>query len=226
MDKRYMEYLQSDWWKKTREAAIKNAGNKCECCGRPFDLQVHHLTYEHLGFERDYELMCLCTNCHEWIEERKKKNENGWEMSLSPKEQRDLLKQHKHEIENNAKYVVKTRGEITSEFIADYYFQDYSQLGNLNLTKLDVIDSTFKKFCIDKGYDPETPCSTSVIQVYFSHRRYEVILRYIENGADKDIVISQTRISPTMIYKVFKDPNKYKNMLIKEELRNAETTRI
>ena len=56
---RYNEYLKSDWWKQTREKTIKRYGGKCFCCNKASDLQVHHLSYDHLGFEKENELICL-----------------------------------------------------------------------------------------------------------------------------------------------------------------------
>src|SRR5882724_9710163 len=45
----YAEYLETDWWKKLRAAAIARAGRRCQVCYSPLQLNVHHRTYERLG---------------------------------------------------------------------------------------------------------------------------------------------------------------------------------
>lgn len=147
MNQRYHDYLQSDLWKKTRDEAIERAGNKCFCCGRPFDLQVHHLSYEHLVFERPYELVVLCKNCHKWIEEHKKYQRGGVTYTFKPQEQIELLKSHRAQLYSSTDCKVKPKKELMTEFGKAYYFRDYSQGGDLNLTKLEVLKEEFPKFC-------------------------------------------------------------------------------
>ncbi|MCI5635466.1 MAG: hypothetical protein SO136_08625 [Sarcina ventriculi] len=40
-------------------------------CGARNKLQVHHLSYQHLGDELDCELMVLCHSCHQKVHSRK-----------------------------------------------------------------------------------------------------------------------------------------------------------
>lgn len=44
---------------------------KCAKCGARNKLQVHHLSYQHLGDELDCELMVLCHSCHQKVHGRK-----------------------------------------------------------------------------------------------------------------------------------------------------------
>lgn len=67
----YREYLQSVWWRCRRYQALTEADWCCQKCGiagiRGDDragLEVHHLSYEHLGAERSEELTVLCSQCH------------------------------------------------------------------------------------------------------------------------------------------------------------------
>ncbi len=62
---RYEEYLQSDEWKEKRFIALCVAGNRCQVCNYHAGLQVHHRTYERLGFELASDLVVLCEACHE-----------------------------------------------------------------------------------------------------------------------------------------------------------------
>lgn len=61
----YAEYLKTAEWQKTRRRALASAGVKCQMCSatdKP--LNVHHNTYERLGYERPSDLIVLCEPCH------------------------------------------------------------------------------------------------------------------------------------------------------------------
>jgi hypothetical protein len=60
-------YLQTDHWRALRTEVICIAIHRCQCCGTTDDdvnLDVHHLTYERLGFEIPSDLEVLCRKCH------------------------------------------------------------------------------------------------------------------------------------------------------------------
>ena len=63
----YDEYLQSDHWLETVRIKRWVEGNKCEICGSPHKLQVHHLTYERLGRENLSDLQLVCEYHHKKI---------------------------------------------------------------------------------------------------------------------------------------------------------------
>ena len=61
----YREYLRSPEWRRTRRFALDRAGYRCQLCGKAQrGLQVHHLTYQRLGFEEPDDLVALCDDCH------------------------------------------------------------------------------------------------------------------------------------------------------------------
>ncbi len=68
----YAAYLRSPWWQRVRRVRIHYADFTCNRCGyrqesfEPSDkrLEVHHLTYKHLGAEWPWELEVLCEDCH------------------------------------------------------------------------------------------------------------------------------------------------------------------
>jgi 5-methylcytosine-specific restriction endonuclease McrA len=51
-------------WQMVKIRKLNAAAHKCENCGEPYGLQVHHLTYERLGRELDTDLVVLCRQCH------------------------------------------------------------------------------------------------------------------------------------------------------------------
>lgn len=60
-------YLFSDHWK-TLSARIKAERPFCEKCAQnppARSAEVHHLTYETLGFEADHDVRALCRDCHQ-----------------------------------------------------------------------------------------------------------------------------------------------------------------
>jgi hypothetical protein len=70
-------YLRSPHWRARRARAIALAGGRCERCGRPGRLEVHHVTYARLGRERDRDLRALCHRCHRIVERRRRAGSSG-----------------------------------------------------------------------------------------------------------------------------------------------------
>jgi 5-methylcytosine-specific restriction endonuclease McrA len=61
----YDDYLLTPHWQRKRAAKLRQSGYKCERCRYPYGLEVHHLTYEHLGCEPLSDLVTLCRRCHQ-----------------------------------------------------------------------------------------------------------------------------------------------------------------
>ncbi len=57
-------YAGSKQWRCRRSEVIQRQRFRCHRCQREKRLQVHHLSYEHLGDERPAELVALCVTCH------------------------------------------------------------------------------------------------------------------------------------------------------------------
>ena len=60
----YEDYLLTPHWKTTRAAALASDGYRCTACEATGHLQVHHLTYDHVGHELPEDLTVLCGACH------------------------------------------------------------------------------------------------------------------------------------------------------------------
>ncbi len=60
----YQTYLNSNEWQETRQRIFKRDNFRCVKCGESKNLQVHHITYENLGEEKDADLVTLCDKCH------------------------------------------------------------------------------------------------------------------------------------------------------------------
>ncbi len=63
----YQAYLNSNEWQETRQRIFKRDNFRCVKCGCSKNLQVHHITYENLGEEKEADLATLCDKCHNSI---------------------------------------------------------------------------------------------------------------------------------------------------------------
>lgn len=64
---KYERYIKSGKWKRIKERVKARDGQRCKFCNSTENLEVHHLTYEHLYKEEDYlyDLVTLCKKCHQ-----------------------------------------------------------------------------------------------------------------------------------------------------------------
>lgn len=67
----YQEYLKSKHWQDIRHKVFKEYGYRCDLCGSPKNLRVHHITYENLGEEQISDLVPLCEDCHKNLHDPK-----------------------------------------------------------------------------------------------------------------------------------------------------------
>lgn len=67
---KHRTYLCSETWQHQRDKALWTADYKCEDCGSPLELQVHHKGYPKHGTERRADLEVLCRPCHKKKHER------------------------------------------------------------------------------------------------------------------------------------------------------------
>ena len=63
----YKEYLLSEDWHNLRIRVLARDKQLCQGCLSATATEVHHLTYKNVTAEFAFELMSLCTPCHERI---------------------------------------------------------------------------------------------------------------------------------------------------------------
>jgi 5-methylcytosine-specific restriction endonuclease McrA len=63
--RRWEDHINSPEWRALRVRVLERAGGLCEGCRQAPAVQVHHLTYKHLGNELLWELVAVCDACHE-----------------------------------------------------------------------------------------------------------------------------------------------------------------
>lgn len=63
----YEMFLMTPYWKIISDTVKQRSNNTCKMCGSNKNLQAHHKTYDHHGFEFKYlheDLICVCEDCH------------------------------------------------------------------------------------------------------------------------------------------------------------------
>lgn len=64
----YREYLRSPEWAKVKERVLQRDRHRCQNpeCGSLENLEVHHVSYAHVGDEMKHlsDLITLCHDCH------------------------------------------------------------------------------------------------------------------------------------------------------------------
>ena len=187
MIKDYYDYLTSPVWQAKRSERLKIDQYKCQNCGSPFRLQVHHLRYPVvLGTENIYtDLITLCDNCHSMVEQGKKEVKQRWDEEKREREQ-----------------LLQRRAELMKMFIQIHGKDDYSNvgIGKKDYCNLDVLKADYNLFMYVHGIDE--PGSIQQLQFYFRNRRYERIIDMLEHGYPPEEIRKRTLFSNKMVKKV------------------------
>ena len=146
------------------------------------DLQVHHLSYDHVGDEDVYnDLITLCKYCHQSIEEQKKDFQNT---------------KYKYSEEQ---YMLARRMELC--FCEEVKDKDITQGGPLNMMNRDVEREEWSKW-LRRNHIAERDLRTTTVNDYFRNIRIKIILEMSEGGAPVDAILARG-ISYNMIRKYY-----------------------
>ena len=203
----YNEYLISPKWQKKRSERLKIDNYKCQRCGRPMDLQVHHVNYERIGDENVYtDLITLCKYCHREIEAEKKK--------------------HKESLYSRYRKIYNRNRKLELLFCSEYVNRDYSKGGDLNLTNLNVIKTEWSNWLRKQGIEDPGLRVTTVIE-YFRALRIKLIRSMADKGASPNEIMARG-MSRNMVNKYYNNPALAENVIKAthnemEEYLNAET---
>lgn len=157
----YDDYLQSDEWSEKRDKRKEIDGERCRICGRPMDLQVHHLNYRNVGHENIYEdLITLCKYCHGMVHKTK-------------------------QTKQLARYV-RSRNDNTEIFCKEYHCRDVSIGGDLNMMDKETIRAEWSRVYGDGSRAPIMD-----VQRYFKHIRVRVIRSMEDAGATPDEIMAR-----------------------------------
>jgi hypothetical protein len=67
----YDDYLLSEAWRQRRNYMIRSAGHRCQVGNQRGRLDLHHRTYDRLGYELREDLLVLCRECHDLFHSRR-----------------------------------------------------------------------------------------------------------------------------------------------------------
>lgn len=198
----YYEYLKTPEWQRKRSERLQIDHFKCQKCGRPMDLQVHHLNYDNIGNENVYtDLITLCKYCHKIIEDQK----------TSYKESVTSFSNYREDW--------KAERRLELQFCYEYEPYDYSRGGRLNLTNREVIRIEWEKWLRKKHLRNRQIRITTVID-YFRMLRIRLIIAMQDAGASPDEIMARG-ISRNMVYKYFNNRELAEN-IIKFSLKEME----
>src|SRR4051794_17789381 len=65
--RKYTTYMDGPGWTHRKRRYFETHERKCRACGITHGIQLHHLTYERLGHEHDWDLMPLCKKHHDRV---------------------------------------------------------------------------------------------------------------------------------------------------------------
>lgn len=230
----YQIYLESESFGEIRKRIAQRDNNRCKICGSTDQLETHHLTYEHIYQERDYELICLCHKCHETyhtIENYKKyaDRKNAEESEAETKEKEDTKNSKIFDYEEQIREERRLAKEVEEYIKENYYLQDYAKDGPLDMCSWSVLNPIIEKECQLRGIGAYCVEKMKLMK-WFQCRRYELLLRCIDKGYSLKQVKEGTKFDPNWLNKWY-----YKNLLlprleeekiinsIKEDSNNAET---
>lgn len=66
----YQQYLRTPHWRRVRIGYFKRHPKMCFVCTGTERIQLHHRTYENLGYEPFDDLVPLCLRCHQLVHEK------------------------------------------------------------------------------------------------------------------------------------------------------------
>ena len=73
----HADYLASPEWAERRSLVMDRASGMCEGCRKVMATEVHHLSYRNWGNEFLFELVALCSDCHDRIHRLNEDRETG-----------------------------------------------------------------------------------------------------------------------------------------------------
>lgn len=195
--KEYLAYMRSEEWQRLRSKRLAIDEYRCQKCGCPYGLDVHHLRYpEVLGTEDPYtDLITLCRPCHETVE----RNKTAFREAKEKKQEQQRREYERH-------------FELLRHFCQERAYRDLSNVGSgkKDYCNRDVVKVELMPFLRRNGsYEG----GTDYVICYFRDRRYEIILKMMEEGLTPSEILQKTGFSYKMVTKVTGAPDKARAIL-------------
>jgi hypothetical protein len=210
-DSNYQKYLASEEFAEIRQAVFQRDNYKCAVCGKPHDLEPHHLTYIHLYNEDLRDLITLCSSCHKAyhaVDSMKISIDNLYREEIDEK----IMQQRK---ENQRKYQEERDHEdevcdLVSNTFKHFLNEDYCKNGDYNLCDYSVIgvfiDKAISELSLsDKDSEIARRCiSKQKLQNWVRCRRLEFLQRCMEKGLTIRDLCERTKFDFNWLNKYYK----------------------
>ena len=196
MDGFYNDLLQEDSWKTFAADLKARRGGRCECCGSPEALEVHHLKYpddkmDEVAYRNEKFLIVLCRNCHECFTHclTRFKQQTYISDVISFDTARCLIKKSVKELYTNSLYKAATKATIRAFSPHEYSCVRDMLVNNVRLMFSDIeyIDENGKF----RQYLPTVSQEESGV---FEWRNAE-IMRALDEGYPPTSIKKRFRIS-------------------------------
>lgn len=143
-------HYQSAKWKLLRAAALEETQGRCMWalsggCDKPGDI-VHHLTYEHFGDERQYELVALCESHHGWFRDEPRMNRELLELRKKLFDARTALAEHKERVKKASEKCAEATDRVAqaAKILIPKMEEEISELKERDREHCKLIDDLIK----------------------------------------------------------------------------------
>lgn len=222
-DSDYQKYLASDEFAEIRQAVFQRDNYKCAVCGKPHNLEPHHLTYIHLYKENPRDLVTLCSSCHKAyhaVADMKISIDNLYQDEINEK----IMQQRE---EDRRKYQEKCNHEsevcdLVSNTFKHFINEDYCKNGDYNLCDYSVIDVFIEKAINELSLSDEDAemarryISKKKLQDWVRYRRLEFLQRCMEKGFTIRDLCEKTKFDFSWLNKY------YKRQIIESQLKQEK----
>lgn len=198
----YEWYITSPQWKEKRAQRMAIDGIKCALCGSRHNLQVHHITYERLGFENiETDLITLCHTCHERLH-----SFEGTPMwDAAEKKVKSAASKAGH------RYFIK----LTYEFCKENAEIDIYEK---TLCNWDVLREMLPKYYAEHGCGATSYPRLAHARDFFVYFRYKKAIQLLSSGCSANEILRNTQIRRKAIDKVIKEPD-----VVRRHINSTET---
>lgn len=202
MSYEYDEFLQTVEWKEVSSKMKHEHEDKCELCGSPKNLDVHHIVYSD-NLTDEGKLIVLCHNCHECTERMINRFKIQYNKSrvMSEKLIDHLFEASLTDYFQNSFYAIGSQSQINA-------FDTYVKIDIVNFMEYQV-KARFPNIEVAKGmYVRDFRRFTSLYAFRnLTQWRNDLIRKALDDGFSKTAIMQRFRMSEQAWYKAMKRIN-------------------
>lgn len=199
----YEAYLQTEAFDRIRQKVFARDHYRCVVCESMDYLQVHHLTYDNVYHEELEDLITLCRQCHAAYHAVDNRAKALQASRIQPWEERRQQYEKERIDRENARNSIET---IIKE---KYLPRDYCKDGDLDMADWKVLNAIIEKeekaYCEPRDIDRNRVyVSKTDLRDWFLCRRYELLLRCLDNNFTLRKVTEGTKFDSNWVQKWYR----------------------